>query len=131
MKNIQKFASVLAVGASLLTAAPTLAAVPTVSNTELLDPGIGTQLGLSQTDIRITIARIIRVAMSLIGIVMVVLVIYGGFLWMTAGGNDDQIGTAKKIITAAVIGLAIVLSAWAITNFIIDNLVNATGTGNP
>jgi hypothetical protein len=131
VKNFQKFASILAVGMSLLTAAPVLASTP-ISNTELLPQNIGGELGLPQGDIRVTIARIIRVAMGLIGIVMVVLIIYGGFLWMTAGGNDDQIGTAKKIITAAVIGLAIVLSAWALTNFIIDQLVAATaGTGTP
>jgi hypothetical protein len=61
---------------------------------------------------------------------MVAAIIYGGFLYMTAGGNEDQAGTGKKAITAGIIGLAIVLSAWALTNFIIDQLVSATaGTG--
>jgi TRAP-type C4-dicarboxylate transport system permease small subunit len=108
-----------------------LASTP-ISNTELLPQNIGGELGLPQGDIRVTIARIIRVAMGLIGIVMVAAIIYGGFLYMTAGGNEDQAGTGKKAITAGVIGLAIVLSAWALTNFIIDQLVAATaGTGTP
>ena len=46
-------------------------------------------LGLSSLDIRLIIARIIRVALSLVGIILVVLMIYAGYLWMTAGGNDE------------------------------------------
>ncbi len=75
-------------------------------------------LGLPVYDIRLIIARIIRAALGLLGIVMVVLTLYAGFLWMTAGGNEEQIGRAKKILRNAVIGLAIILSAYAITLFI-------------
>jgi len=75
-------------------------------------------LGLPSTDIRVIVARIIRVALSLIGILLVALIIYAGFLWMTAGGNDEQINKAKSILKNAVIGLVIVLSAYSIAQFI-------------
>lgn len=86
-------------------------------------------LGLPATDIRLVVARIIRVALGLVGIVVLGLVLYGGFLWMTAGGNEEQIATAKKVLLNATIGLAIILSAFAIVSFIIKQLVDAT-TGN-
>jgi len=89
---------------------------------------IANQLGLSNTDVRITIARIIRVAMGLLGIVAVVIILIGGFTWMTAGGNDEKVGEAKKWIFAGIIGLAIILSAFAISTFVISSLITATTT---
>jgi hypothetical protein len=64
--------------------------------------------------------------LSLTGIIFLALTVYAGFLWMTARGNDEQIGTSKKIITAAAIGLAITLMAYAITVFVVDRLTQAT-----
>lgn len=83
-------------------------------------------LGLPATDIRLVVANIIRIALGLLGIVALVLIIYAGYLWMTAGGNEDQIATAKKFLLNAVIGLAIILSAYAIVSFVISKLVGAT-----
>jgi excisionase family DNA binding protein len=53
-------------------------------------------LGLPNTDIRLFIARIIRIALGFLGTIMFVLMLYGGFLWMTAGGNSEQIDKAKQ-----------------------------------
>lgn len=86
----------------------------------------GAATGLGSTDIRTTIATIIKTAMSLLGIVAVVIVLIGGFKWMTAGGNEDQVGEAKKWIFSGVIGLAIILSAYALASFVINQLVTAT-----
>lgn len=84
-------------------------------------------LGLPATDIRVVVARIIRVALGLLGIVALLLILYAGFLWMTAGGNEEQIATAKKFLLNTVIGLAIILSAYAIVSFVISRLLAATG----
>ncbi len=84
--------------------------------------------GLGTADVRTTIARIIRVAMGLLGIVAVVIVLIGGFTWMTAGGNEEKVGEAKKWIFAGVIGLAIILAAYALSKFAIEALVKATTT---
>lgn len=86
----------------------------------------GAATGLGSTDVRTTVAKIIRVAMGLLGIVAVVIILIGGFTWMTAGGNDEKIGEAKKWIFAGIIGLAIILSAYAIASFVINQLVQAT-----
>jgi hypothetical protein len=97
-----------------------------VTSNELLPGQIATELGQQQQDLRITIARIIRTAMSLLGIVAVLIILYGGFKWMTAAGSDEQVGEAKKIITAGIIGLIIILTAYAIASFVINSLVAAT-----
>ncbi|MFA5128278.1 MAG: pilin [Patescibacteria group bacterium] len=86
--------------------------------------------GLASTDIRSIIANIIRVALGLLGIVVLVLMIYAGFLWMTAAGNEEQIEKAKKILKNAVIGLAIILMAYAIVAFVIKMLGIGEGAGS-
>ncbi|OGH84677.1 MAG: hypothetical protein A2261_00455 [Candidatus Magasanikbacteria bacterium RIFOXYA2_FULL_44_8] len=86
----------------------------------------GAKTGLGTKDVRETVAAIIKTAMGLLGIVAVVIILIGGFTWMTAGGNDEKIGEAKKWIFAGVIGLAIILSAYALTSFVITQLVSAT-----
>ncbi len=85
---------------------------------------IGETSGLATTDIRVTIVRIIRAFFGLIGITLVVLMMYAGYLWMTSAGDDTKIATAKKIITRAVIGLFIIMSAYAIVSFILRAILN-------
>ena len=100
--------------------------------TEQLGLTYAGKIGLGSQDIRTTIASIIKTMMGLLGIVAVVIILIGGFTWMTAGGNDEKIGEAKKWIFAGVIGLAIILSAYALTSFVITQLVGATtGTTVP
>jgi len=64
------------------------------------------------------IGVIIGVILSLLGVIFLVLIIYGGFLWMTAAGNEDRVAKAKKIIQNSIVGLIIVIAAYAITVFI-------------
>ncbi len=75
------------------------------------------------------VAVIIKTILAFLGIIFVILIIYAGFLWMTAAGNDEKISKSKKIMASAVIGLAIVFSAYIITVFVIEKLLDATGTG--
>ncbi|MFH1047914.1 MAG: hypothetical protein V1738_06450 [Patescibacteria group bacterium] len=72
------------------------------------------------------IGRIINVALGLLGMVLLVLIIYGGFLWMTAQGNSDQVDKAKQIMTNAVIGLVIIMASYAIANFVFDAILRST-----
>jgi cysteine-rich repeat protein len=85
--------------------------------------------GLPTGDLFISIANIIRILLGLLGIILVGLIVYAGFLWMTAGGDPKKVETAKKIITNAIIGLIIVMSAFGIAQFILSNLVSATQEG--
>ncbi len=72
---------------------------------------------------------VIQFFIGILGTFFLVLMVYGGYLWMNARGNEQQVEKAKNVITQAVIGLIVVLSAYAITYFVITNLVNATGFG--
>ena len=92
------------------------------------------EIELGGGDIRVMIARIINVALGLLGIVALLLILYGGFLWMTAGGNSEKLDKAKKIILRAVIGLIIIISAYSITYFVFRYLPgggSGSGPGAP
>lgn len=86
----------------------------------------GSQTGLGYADPRVTIAQIIRSALGLLGILTTVIIMYAGFKWMTAGGNEDEVTSAKKILSSAVIGLAVIMSAFAISSFVIKSLYKST-----
>lgn len=83
-------------------------------------------LNLGDQDLVTTITQIINLALSLLGIIAVIIILIGGFKWMTAGGNEDKVGEARKMIFAGIIGLAIILSAWAIAKFVITQLADVT-----
>lgn len=87
----------------------------------------GQNSGLGSRDIRTTVADIIKVGLGLIGIIALVIVITGGFLWMTSFGEEEKVEKAKSMILMGVVGLAIILTAYAITTFVITQLTAATG----
>lgn len=69
------------------------------------------------------IGQLIGAALSFLGVLFLALMVYGGYLWMTARGNEDQVKKAREIIIAAVTGLAIVLAAYAVTTFVMNSIV--------
>ena len=83
--------------------------------------------GLSQTDLPTMIGNIIHIFLSVLGVVLLILVLYAGYLWMTAQGDAEQTKKARDILIDAVIGLIIVLSSYAITSFIVNALTEAGG----
>lgn len=87
--------------------------------------------GLSSQDLKVTIQNIVRIVLGFLGILAVLFILYGGFVWMTSGGNADKISQAKKIIVSAVIGLLLILTSYGIASFIINNLIKGTSTGVP
>lgn len=90
---------------------------------------VGTQIGLGNADLKQTVINILNLALGLLALVAVIMIIIGGFTWLTAGGNEEKVDRAKKIISAAVIGLIIVLLAWAVVIFVARTTSNvATNT---
>lgn len=88
---------------------------------------VGTAIGLGNEDPRKTAASVINVLLGFLGIVAVIIILLGGFKWMVSGSNDDKVGESKKMITSGIIGLVIILSAFAISTFVLSALLNATG----
>ncbi len=99
----------------------------TLTTDDLLDDDFTGATGLGTSNLKSTIGNIINVLLGFLGIIAVVIILYGGFVWMTAGGSEDKVKKAQQIIVAGAIGLAIILSAYAITNFVISEFINATG----
>lgn len=97
-----------------------------VASAQGLDVGVeplNSTIELSDLDPRIMVVRIINIALSLLGAIAVILVIYAGAIWMLSEGNEDRVAKAKRILKQAVIGLIIILMSWSITYFILNRLV--------
>lgn len=74
-----------------------------------------------------TLGILLNVILSTLGIILLMLVIYAGFLWMTAGGNDTQVKKAKDILINATVGMILMISAYAISQFVVTQLAAVTG----
>lgn len=94
-----------------------------------LDTGITSELNIGGADLRTTLINILRWVLGILALVAVSVIIYGGVLWMTARGDQQRILKAKKVIASAVIGLIIVLLAFAIVQFVVGAAGNFTNAG--
>ncbi len=94
------------------------------AGTEILqgitDVGEKSGLGGSNSDVRVTIGYIINALLGSLGIIFTVLIIYGGFTWMMAAGNEEKVAKAKKILSNSTIGLLIIIIAYALSEFIFN-----------
>lgn len=87
---------------------------------------VATKAGVEKTKSpEVYATGIISGALAVLGIVFLILMVYGGFLWMTAKGDEGQAAKAKDTITMAVIGLMIVIASYAATQFIVKYIVGA------
>ena len=68
------------------------------------------------------IGLVIKVFLGFLGVVFLGLTIYAGFLWMTASGDPEKVKKAKGIIQMAIIGLVIIIAAYAITDFVVETI---------
>ncbi len=124
MKNWKYLLAGAAIAAvPFVSAAPALAANDLDLSGSLGD--VGDETGLSDNDLTVTIGTLINIALSLLGIVFLALTLYAGWLWMTAQGDPKQTQKARDILVTAVVGLVILLSAYAISNFVIDQVQTA------
>ncbi len=124
-KKLIGFVSSLGLAATLVAPTYVLAA-DSLNTNDLGVDAIGGSIKLGSGDVRQTAAKIINVALGFLGIIAVVIVLLGGFKYMVAGGSEEKTSEARKLIVSGIIGLAIILSAWAITSFVISRLVSAT-----
>ncbi|MFA5936219.1 MAG: pilin [Patescibacteria group bacterium] len=114
-----------------LLAAPSLAAAQTAGNpferAANMASEVGSNAGLGEPKpLTQIIGSIINIALGFLGIVLLFYLLYAGFLWMTAGGDEGKVKTARTMISQAIIGLIIIVAAFAISTFVLGSLVNAT-----
>ena len=127
MKNyLRKFGAWLSVLPLLLLPASAHAQLSDAqASLETIGGSLGDDLG-SQS-LEQLIASIIQVLLSVLGIIFLILTIYAGFLYLTSQGDKDKAGKAIKLLTQAVIGLVIIIAAYAISAFVIEALVGVAG----
>lgn len=88
---------------------------------------VGNSAGIaSSTPLPLIIGRIVNAALGFLGVIFLVLLLYAGFLWMTAQGDEKGVTKAKDIIKQAIIGLIVIVAGFAISNFVLGSLVNVT-----
>ena len=83
-------------------------------------------LGLGKQDLKKSIAGIINVILGFLGTLAVLIILLGGFKWMTSQGSSDKVDEAKKLIGEGVVGLVIIFAAYAIAAFVLNQLYTAT-----
>ena len=110
--------AVIAIGTAALPSV-SFAADTSTTGVTLVNP-------LGSSDVRVIIGQVIKAFLGLSGSIALVMIIYGGFLWLTSNGNPEKIDKGRKVLVWAVIGLAVIFSAFTITNAIITGI--ATGT---
>lgn len=91
-----------------------------------LDKAASTEKTGLSSNLADTVAAVIKAILALVGTVFLVLTIYAGIMWMTAQGAEERVTKAQDIIKASVIGLIIIMSAYAITYFVTKKLGGAT-----
>ena len=84
------------------------------------------QVGGTNTELSTIIGNIINIALSFLGILLLIYLVYAGFLYMTAQGESKNISKAQDMIRDAIIGLIIIVSSFAISNFVLNALPRIT-----
>lgn len=84
-------------------------------------------LNLGSLDPRLIAGNLIGTFISYLGIIVVLIVIWAGFKWMVSGGKEEKVKDAKMTLINMILGLAVILSAYSIVNFVIKSISNANG----
>ncbi len=85
-----------------------------------------TNLGVGQyKDPRELARNIINIILGFLGIIAVVIVLFAGFQWMTAGGEEEKVKEAQQRLIQGAIGLVLIVAAWMIAYYVIDQVVGA------
>lgn len=110
---------------------PALVLAAYTPSTIVVDPGgnFEQNSGLGDANPGDVTAGIINWVLGLLALLAIVLVVYAGFLWMLAQGNEEQVKKAKDILSGAFFGILIILASYGITSYVFENLINAVENG--
>ncbi len=95
------------------------------ANVLLVNVGNGIGTDTTKNSLPILIGKLISGFLGVLGIIAVVYIIYAGYLWMTDGGEGGKIKKAKAMIGAAIVGIVLIVAAYAISKFVIDLIITA------
>lgn len=119
MKKFLKFLMIIICATVLFFGASSVLAANEATKTVNLTNPLSQNLSPAQT-----IGLFIKVALGVVGGLTLVMVVYGGFVWLTAAGNKEKIDMGSKTMLWAVIGLILVLGSYLLVNTIVGFLAN-------
>ena len=124
MQTIKKFSNYLIIsGAAFL---------PMMASAQSAKDPFGLQNtdinGLGKADLKTSISGVIELVLGFLGIIAILVVLYGGFRWLTAGGDTSKVKDAQAVLKNGIIGLVIVLCAYIIVKFVFQSLLQVTGS---
>jgi len=126
--NKQLIKQVLFVFGLMVGALALVSFLPGIANAALLQQGDNVSSVAEETggegSLRALVLRMVNYFLTFLGVIAVIMIIYGGVTYVTAAGKDEAVGNAKKIIMYALIGIIIVLLSFALVNTILG-----AGTG--
>ncbi len=118
LKMIKKF---LLLGALMTGALTLFSAIPeAAAATPLIEPGDNP--AQTEGDFRTIVLTILQYFLGFLGLLAVIMVIFGGVTYVSSAGNDEAVAKAKKIIMYSIIGIVVILLAFAIVNFAIGSI---------
>ena len=120
MHPAKKISLIATIGAAL--AAPFIALAAFSGDTGLTSTASQAGLGASPADLSVVIGTVIKTALGVVGVVFLVLMVYAGYIWMIARGDEAKVEKAKDTIVNCIIGIVIIVGAYAITSYIVTQL---------
>lgn len=86
-------------------------------------------VGGTSGSLRDLVLKIVNFFLGFLGLLAVIMVIYGGFLYISSAGNDEKVGQAKKILLYAVLGIVVIVVSFALVNTLLKGLGGGTDVG--
>jgi hypothetical protein len=120
------YASCTGIGDQVAGGATTASGSP--AGTITCDPSSATSAG-SQSTIGALASEVVNIFSIIVGAASIIMIIYGGFRYITSGGSTEKVGSAKNTIIYAIVGLIIVALAQALVHFVLSRATAAGGTG--
>ena len=128
-KYLKKIIILFSLIALLILPILSFAASPAYDNLQKVGEGKGMStanapyVGADQYKLSQIIGLVIQAFLSILGVLFLIYILYAGYHWMTAQGDEEKVTKAKDTIQRAVIGLIVTIGAYAITYFVIQKLV--------
>lgn len=95
-----------------------------------LDAGLeyGERIGLGNRSPVDLVIGLIQAALGFLGLLLLLIILLGGVKWMVSAGNDDKQAEARKTILGGIVGALIIMAAWGLTGWLLENFGAITGT---
>lgn len=81
----------------------------------------------SSVDLASVVGVVIQAFLGILGVIFLIYMLYAGYNWMIAQGDEEKVTKAKDTIQRAIIGLIVIIAAYAISYWVFDRLLLNTG----